>query len=271
MTMSAGSHAFNPFRVIPCLLVYGDRLVKTERFGARRYLGDVVNALRIFNEKEVDEIMVLDIEAARTRRPPDMKFIVEIAGECFMPLAYGGGVATVEQARAIIKSGVEKVVINTAAFETPELIRGIADEVGSQSVVVSIDVRRNWLGRMRVCTRSATKQSSFDPLHAAELAVRSGAGELLIHSVDRDGTMRGYDIPLIGAVSKVSPVPVVAIGGAGNVADLASAVKLGGASAVAGGAMFVFHGPHRAVLISYPTPAEISGALEQLSGATIAK
>ena len=262
---------FNPFRVIPCLLVYGDRLVKTERFGTRRYLGDVVNALRIFNEKEVDEIMVLDIEAARTRRPPDMNFIAEIAGECFMPLAYGGGISTVDQARAIIKQGVEKVVISTGAFETPELIRQIADEVGSQSAVVSIDARRNWLGKTRVYTRSATKQTEHTPVQAAELAVRAGAGELLVQSVDRDGSMRGYDIPLIRSISEVSPVPVVAVGGAGGVNDLASAVKVGGAAAAAGGAMFVFHGPHRAVLISYPTPQEIFGALEQLPGAATAK
>jgi cyclase len=270
--MNASPHKdFNPFRVIPCLLVYGDRLVKTERFGSRRYLGDVVNALRIFNEKEVDEIMVLDIEAARTRRPPNMNFIAEVAGECFMPLAYGGGISTVAEARSIIKSGVEKVVISTAAFETPALIGQIAEDVGSQSVVVSIDARRNWLGRTRVYTRSATKQTSYDPLRAAELAVRAGAGELLVQSVDRDGSMRGYDIELIRSVAQTCPVPVVAVGGAGTAADLASAVKLGGAAAAAGGAMFVFHGPHRAVLISYPTPAEILGALEQLPGAATAK
>jgi imidazole glycerol-phosphate synthase subunit HisF len=255
---------FNPFRVIPCLLVHSDRLVKTERFGARRYVGDVMNALRIFNEKQVDEIAVLDIEAARSRRPPNMELIAELAGECFMPFAYGGGISQPEQVRAIIKAGVEKVIINTAAFEDPAFITRIAGDVGSQSIVVSIDVRRGWFGGKRVYTRSGANKTQYDPMAAAELAVRSGAGELIVHSIDRDGTMSGYDLDLVRSVAAHSPVPVVAIGGAASVSDLAAAVQVGGAAAAAAGAMFVFHGPHRAVLISYPSAAEVQRAVDQL-------
>lgn len=262
---------FNPFRVIPCLLVQSGRLVKTQRFSAPRYVGDVVNALRIFNEKEVDEIVVLDIDAARSRRAPNLEYVAELAGECFMPFGYGGGIATLDQARAIIKAGAEKVILNTAAFENPELIAQIAGEVGSQSVVVSLDVRRNWLGKNRVYTRAGSRRTALAPVEAAQMIVSQGAGELLVHSIDRDGLMGGYDIELIASIASRVAVPVVAIGGAGSVADLAAAVQMGGAAAAAAGSMFVFHGPHRAVLINYPAPSEVHTALKSARVASDSK
>lgn len=257
---------FNPFRVIPCLLIDSSGMVKTERFRKPRYLGDILNALRIFNEKEVDEIVVLDIEAARTRRPPNIDLIAELSAECFMPLAYGGGVATAEQAKQIVRLGVEKVILNTAAFERPDLLREIAATIGSQSVVVGIDVKRGLLGGRKVVVRSASKTTSLDLATAVSMAEDGGAGEILLQSVDRDGTMSGYDLDVIRSVTALTRLPVVAAGGARDSTDLAAAVGEAGASAVAAGGMFVYQGPHRAVLISYPTPAEIHRATQKIGG-----
>lgn len=252
---------FNPFRVIPCLLVDGGGMVKTEAFRKPRYLGDIINGLRIFNEKEVDEIAVLDIEAARLRRPPNMELITELAAECFMPLAYGGGITTADEAGAIIRAGVEKVILNTTALEKPQVLRDIATNVGSQSVVASLDMKRGWFGGSALTVRSGTRKAALD-LEAAVAAVEAaGAGELLVQSVDRDGTLSGYDIELIRRVTSLTGLPVIAAGGAASVADLAAAVRDGGASAVAAGALFVYQGPHRAVLISYPTPTDLHQAM----------
>lgn len=244
-------------RVIPCLLVRGNGLVKTRKFKDAVYIGDPVNAMRIFSEKEVDEIVVLDIDASREGREPNYALIEEMAGEAFMPMAYGGGIRSLEQVRRLIRCGIEKVVINTAATESTAVIRAAAAEFGSQAVVGAVDVRKPLLGRYRVMSKSATVETKLDLEEHIKNLVASGVGEILINSVDRDGMMNGYDLELIRTVTQMVNVPVVACGGAGSIEHLAQAIREGGASAVAAGSMFVFHGKHRAVLISYLKPSQL--------------
>lgn len=239
-------------RVIPCLLLRGDGLVKTRRFKDPVYIGDPVNAVRIFSEKEADELVLLDIDASREGREPRYELIAEIAGECFMPLAYGGGIRTLDQIRRLIRSGVEKVVINSAAVDSTSVIEQGAREFGSQAVMVAIDVKRSLLGGYRVMAKSATVEAKAGLEEHLRRVVDAGAGEILINSIDRDGQMTGYDLDLIRLVAERVRVPVVACGGAGTVQHLVEAVRDGGASAVAAGSMFVFRGRHRAVLINYP-------------------
>jgi len=239
-------------RVIPCLLLQGNGLVKTRKFKDGVYVGDPLNAVRIFNDKEVDELVVLDIDASREGREPNYQLIEEISGECFMPLAYGGGISSVEQAKRLIRSGVEKLILNTSAVRQPALIADISQIFGSQAVVASIDVRRTLFGGYRTMTHSGTVETKFELQEHIASVVAAGAGEILINSIERDGTMQGYDIPLIKSVVSQVTVPVIACGGAGNVGDLSAGIRDGGASGVAAGSMFVFHGKHRAVLISYP-------------------
>lgn len=240
-------------RVIPCLLLRGHGLVKTRKFEDSVYLGDPVNAVRIFSEKEADELVILDIDASREGGEPDYEFVAEIAGECFMPVAYGGGIQTLAQARKLIRCGIEKVVINSASIESTGFIREIADVFGSQAVVGSIDARKTMLGGHRVFVKSGTVGTKLKPEdHAASLE-QAGVGEILLTSIDRDGQMQGYDIELIKKVSGRVNVPVVACGGAGTLDHMSMAMSKGGASAVAAGSMFVFYGKHKAVLINYPT------------------
>jgi cyclase len=240
-------------RVIPCLLLRGHGLVKTRKFKDPVYVGDPVNAVRIFSEKEVDELVILDIDASREGREPDYEFVAEIAGECFMPVAYGGGIQTLAQARKLIRCGIEKVVINSASIESTALIRAIADVFGGQAVVGSIDVRKTLLGGHRVFVRSGTIETKLKPEDHAVSLEQAGAGEIFLTSIDRDGQMEGYDLELIKKVSSAVNVSVVACGGAGTVDHMRRAIGEGGASAVSAGSMFVFHGKHRAVLINYPT------------------
>lgn len=244
-------------RVIPCLLLRGHRLVKTRKFKDAVYIGDPVNAVRIFNEKEVDEIVILDIDASREGREPNYELIAEIAGECFMPVAYGGGITTLEQARKLIRCGIEKVVINSASFETTRFIREIADVFGSQAVVGSIDARKSLFGGYRVFIKSGTIDTKLKPEDHAASLVEAGVGEIFLNSIDSDGQMQGYDLELIKKVSLSVNVPLIACGGAGTLDHMRSALKQGGASAVAAGSMFVFYGKHRAVLINYPTGTAI--------------
>lgn len=244
-------------RVIPCLLIRGNGLVKTRKFKDPVYVGDPVNAMRIFSDKEVDEIVVLDIDASRENRDPNYELIEEMAGEAFMPMAYGGGIRTVEQVRRLIRTGIEKVVINTAATQSTEIIRAAADVFGSQAVVGSVDVRKAMLGGYRVVARSATVECKIDLFEHVQNLVAAGVGEIFLNSVDRDGMMSGFDLSLISSVSRKVNVPVVACGGAGEVGHLGRAIREGGASAVAAGSMFVFHGKHRAVLINYPKRTEL--------------
>lgn len=240
-------------RVIPCLLLRGQGLVKTRRFKDAVYVGDPVNAVRIFSDKEVDELVLLDIDASREGREPNYELIAEIAGECFMPVAYGGGIRTLAQVRQLIRSGVEKVVINSAACESTAVLREAADVFGSQAVVAGIDVRRTLLGGYKVMAKSATVDTGLRLDEHVQRLVAAGAGEILLNSIDRDGQMSGYDLDLIRSVTGRVSVPVVACGGAGTVQHLEQAVREGGASAVSAGSMFVFHGKHRAVLINYPS------------------
>jgi cyclase len=239
-------------RIIPVLLIQKGGLVKSVRFKDHKYVGDPINAVKIFNEKEVDEIVILDIDATRQSRPPDLDQIREIAGEAFMPMAYGGGVSSLEQIKNVLFAGIEKVVINSAAIDHPELIRRAARQFGNQSIIASIDVKKNWLGKYQVMGKGGRQKTKFPPLDWARKMEDMGAGEIFLNSIDRDGTFKGYDQELIGEIAGQINIPLIACGGAGSVDDFLPVVKRSGASAAAAGSLFVFHGPHRAVLISYP-------------------
>ena len=243
-------------RVIPCLLLSKGGLVKTLKFAKPKYVGDPINAVKIFNEKEVDELMVIDIDATKEGRGPDFALIEEVAGECFMPLCYGGGIRSAEDAAALFKIGVEKVALQTTALKSPPTIRAIADRAGEQAVVVSIDIKRSWLGKPKLFSASGQDVSGTDWRDAVRAAAAAGAGEILLNAVDRDGTLQGVDRELIAEASALVDVPLVAIGGVGSLADITAATDAG-ASAVAAGAYFVFQGPHRAVLITYPRYDEL--------------
>ncbi len=245
-------------RVIPCLLLRNTGLVKTIKFKDPTYLGDPRNIVKIFNDKDADELVLLDITATNEKRGPKFDLIREIASECFMPMGYGGGISTVEQVKQLIGLGLEKVIINSSAVQNPKLIEQSAAIIGSQSVVVSIDVKKTGLfGRYEVFTHSGQKSAKLNPAEFAAAMERSGAGEILLNSIDQDGTMKGYDLELIKTVTQAVNIPVVACGGAGSVADFAQAVHAAGASAVSAGSLFVFQGKHRAVLISFPTGQEL--------------
>lgn len=248
-------------RVIPCLLLRGAGLVKTCRFKDPKYVGDPINAIKIFNDKEVDELVLLDISASLEGRGPAYSVIEEVASECFMPLAYGGGIRTVDEARRILKLGVEKAVFNTTGWLDPSVLTAASREFGAQAVVASIDVRRKLFGRYEVFVEGGTRGTGVDPVEYARRMEAAGAGEILLTSIDRDGTMQGYELDLIARVTAAVGVPVIAAGGAGSVQDFRIAIQEGGADAVAAGAMFVFHGPHRAVLITYPSRAELESKL----------
>jgi cyclase len=254
-------------RVIPCLLLKNRGLVKTVKFKEPTYLGDPINIVKIFNDKEVDELVFLDITATVENRRPPFDMLSKITSECFMPLAYGGGIRELEDIKTILNLGVEKAVVNSYAVENPSFMRAAADMAGSQSVVASIDVKKNSRDEYEVFTHSGQKPAGIDPVNLAKTMEAQGAGELLLNSIDRDGAMQGYDLDLIKQVSRAVNIPVVACGGAATVEDLGQAVKQGGASAAAAGSMFVFQGPHRAVLISYPTSRELRalfGTLDRL-------
>ena len=248
-------------RVIPCLLLQGEGLVKTTRFKDPTYIGDPINAIRIFNDKEVDELIFLDITASREGRGPAFQAIRDFASECFMPVGYGGGIRSLEDARQVLSLGIEKIILNTMALRRPELVSEIAREFGSQAVVVSIDAKKRLLGGHEVFAADGTEKTGLKPAAHAQRMVELGAGEIFLNSIDRDGTQTGYDLALVRSVATAVSVPVIACGGAGSLAHFGEAVAEGHASAVSAGSMFVFHGKHRAVLISYPTRAELDAAL----------
>jgi imidazole glycerol-phosphate synthase subunit HisF len=238
-------------RVIPSLLLKGDGLVKTVQYGAPRYIGDPINAVRIFNEKEVDEMCFLDISATTEGRGPNFELLARISSEAFMPFAYGGGIATLEELRTLFSMGVEKVILSTSASEDPALITQAAAIAGSSSIVVSVDVKKKLMGGYRVHTRAGTRNTGKDPVSFAQKAQELGAGEILLNSIDREGKMTGYDLDLIASVSAAVALPVIASGGAAGLPDFRAAVDHG-ASAVAAGSMFVYHGKLKAVLLTYP-------------------
>ncbi|MBS1704330.1 MAG: imidazole glycerol phosphate synthase subunit HisF [Armatimonadetes bacterium] len=243
-------------RVIPVLLLQGTRLVKTTKFREPRYLGDPRNAVRIYNEREVDELVLLDIQASLHHREPDLDLIKEIVSEAFMPVAYGGGIKSLEQARSILQAGVEKVVFSTAAVEDPEMISRCCQEFGAQSVVACIDVHQNGED-YEVMTKNATHATHKKPVELACEMQALGVGEIIVNSIDRDGTMQGYDTRLLQSVTGAVTIPVVACGGAGSLRDMARAVQIAGVSAVAAGSLFVYYGKLRAVLINYPDQDEL--------------
>jgi len=248
-------------RVIPVLLLRGAGLYKSLRFKKPKYVGDPLVALKIFNEKEVDEIIVLDTLASIEKRAPNFDLIEDMASECFMPLAYGGGLTSLDQMRRLFHIGMEKVVVNTSAILNPKLISDAVNEFGRQSIVVSIDVISKFMRGKRVCIEGGRRLIKESPIDVARKVEELGAGEIIINSVDRDGTMSGYDLDLLKSVVDSVDVPVVALGGAGNLSHFRDAVNIAGVSAVAAGSMFVFQGPHRAVLINMPDRKDIERAL----------
>ncbi|MGH7618431.1 MAG: AglZ/HisF2 family acetamidino modification protein [Gemmatimonadaceae bacterium] len=249
-------------RVIPVLLLENDRLVKTIGFRESTYVGDPRNAVKIFNDRGADELLVLDILATVEQREPNYALIEDIVSEAFMPVAYGGGVRSLDAAKRVVDGGVEKIVLGTAAVEVTRLVEQLAATFGSSSTVVCIDVRRPRFGKPTAVVRRGRKRVGEPIVSWAREVVRRGAGEIIVQSVDRDGSMAGYDLPLIREVSDAVEVPVVACGGARTVADLVAAVDVGAAAAAAG-SMFVFRPPHRAVLISYPDQTELDTLLRR--------
>jgi len=239
-------------RVIPVLLLHGKSLVKTKRFGKFKYVGDPANTVRIFNELEVDELSFLDIKAARTRSGPDFDVLQDIATECFMPLSYGGGINSLEMAKRIFDTGFEKIILNTSAYVNPKLITEIADVYGSQAVVVSMDVKKNLWKGMRLVAQGGTRWQQISPEEWARQVEELGAGEILLTSIDREGTWDGFDIELVKNISNLVSIPVIAHGGAGSVGDINQVISQANASAVALGNMVVFQKKDMGVLINMP-------------------
>ncbi len=248
-------------RVIPTLLIEQGRLVKTIKFGKRTYVGDPVNTVKIFSDKEVDELVLLDIGAAKSAKGPDFAMLRDIASECLLPSGDGGGFRTLDQARQAFDAGVEKVVLKTALFDTPDLPGQVGRIYGAQAVVASLDVKKGMFGGPRVVTQCGTRKVAGSVIEVARRVVAAGAGEILLTAVDRDGTFDGYDLDLVKQVATAVDVPVIASGGARDIPDFLSAIREAGASAVAAGAQFVFKGPHRAVLVNYPSQAVLREGL----------
>ena len=256
-------------RLITCLLVQNQGLVKTRRFGEPKYVGDPINAVRIFNEKVVDELIVIDIDATARGRDPDYRMIANLATECRMPLCYGGGVRSCEQVERIIGLGVEKVALSSAALARPGLIEEAAGRVGSQSIVVALDIRKSGLlRRAEVVTHNGKRKTGIDPATIIREVTRLGAGEILINNVDRDGLMEGYDLELIERLRRETSLPMTVLGGAGSLDDIAELWRAQGIIGAAAGSLFVFKGKYRAVLINYPNPNEKAALLARAGWAS---
>jgi imidazole glycerol-phosphate synthase subunit HisF len=249
-------------RIIPCLLLRNNGLVKTIKFRESTYIGDPINTIKIFNEKEVDELIFLDIDATKLKKDPPYDLIRNIASECFMPFSYGGGINSIQQIEKIINSGAEKIIINSSAYLKKGFVKEASDHFGSSTIVVSIDVKKDFLRGYTVYIKGGTFSTGINPIEYCREIETEGAGEILINSIDRDGCMEGYEIELINSISSSIKIPLIACGGAGKLDDFRLAVKEGGASAVAAGSYFVFHGKRRAVLITYPSQNEISKLFE---------
>jgi cyclase len=255
----------NP-RIIPVLLIKDKGLVKTVKFKDSKYVGDPINAVKIFNEKEVDELTVLDIDASVEGREPDYKIIEKMASECRMPLCYGGGIKTVEQAQRILSLGVEKVALSSAAVETPALITELSKQVGRQSVVVVLDVKKKFMSKKYECfIHNASQNTKLCPFEFAKQVEAAGAGEIVINSIDNDGVMKGYDLDFVAKFKAQVNVPVTVIGGAGKYDDIAQLIKQEGIIGAAAGSLFVFKGKYRAVLINYPKNEEKKQILSSFS------
>lgn len=244
-------------RITPCLLVHNKGLVKTVKFKDPKYVGDPINAVKIFNEKEVDELIIIDIDATVNNKEPDYTLIKNLAIESRMPLCYGGGVTTVDQARKIISLGAEKVAISAKAISNPEIIPYIARAIGTQSVVVVLDIQKRGLfGRYELVTHNAKKATGKSPVDFAQQIEKLGVGEIVINAVDQDGVMKGYDIELINSIRQAVNVPITVLGGAGSLDDIKSVIEKFGTIGVAAGSLFVFKGIYKAVLINYPNREE---------------
>lgn len=253
-------------RVIPVLLLKNVGLVKTQKFKNPKYVGDPINAVRIFNDKEVDELVFLDISATPNKRKPNFELIRDIATEAFMPFGYGGGITNLNDIEKLFKIGVEKVILNTAAHENPKIITEAAETFGSQSIVASVDVKKTFFGAKKVIINCGNKKVGINYVEYVKKLEELGVGEIIINSIDNDGMAQGYDLKLIKQISSAVSIPVVALGGAGSIEDFQSAIRNGGASAVGAGSMFVFTGPHRAVLISYPNYEDLETKITQKYG-----
>ncbi|MHC1729916.1 MAG: AglZ/HisF2 family acetamidino modification protein [Syntrophobacteraceae bacterium] len=248
-------------RVIPCLLLRGESLVKTRQFGKFGYIGDPLNTCRIFNELEVDELAFLDITASREARKPNFKILHEISNECFMPLSYGGGIVDLQSAERIFKIGFEKIVLNTHPFRARGFITELAKEFGSQSIIIAIDVRRNFWGKQMVFSLSGTVNQKSDPVEWAKEVEDRGAGEILLTTIDREGTWQGFDVETTARVARAVGIPVIAHGGAGNLEHISEVVRFGSASAVALGSMVVYQGKNLGVLVNFPDTEQLARAL----------
>ena len=243
-------------RIIPCLLIHNKGLVKTVKFKDPKYVGDPLNAVKIFNEKEADELMVLDIDATVESREPDYKTIANLATECRMPLCYGGGIKSAEQAQRIFSLGVEKIAISLAIIEQPELVNEIADKVGAQSVVAVLDVKKKLFGGYELYTHNGTKKHKVDVAKYIENLQKLGVGEIVINSIDQDGVMKGYDFDLVDKIKPTLSVPLTVLGGAGSLTDIAELAKKYPIIGAGAGSLFVFKGRYKAVLINYPNQTE---------------
>lgn len=251
-------------RIIPCLLVHNGGLVKTEKFSKPKYVGDPINAVKIFNEKEVDELTVLDIDATVENREPDFQLIRNLAAECRMPLCYGGGVKSVEQVDKIISLGVEKVAMSSAAVSDPEIVAKAAEVVGGQSVVVVMDVKKSrFRGKNEIWTHNATRKTGLSPVECARKVEDLGAGEIVVNSIDRDGVMEGYDLDLIRKIRESISLPMTVLGGAGSLEDIGALIDAFGIIGASAGSLFVFKGVYRAVLINYPSREEKDALIEK--------
>ena len=247
---------FRP-RVIPVLLLKNKGLVKSIRFSDYRYIGDPINAVRIFNDLKADELIFLDIMATNEKRCIDLDFVRHVGDEANMPFAVGGGIQTIRHIKDIINAGAEKVIINSFAVRNPAFIREAADEFGSSTVVVSIDIKKKFLGKQQVYTESGSRSTGLDPVGWARQMEDNGAGELMVTAIENDGMMQGYDLPLMQAMAAAVTIPVVACGGAGQLSHFRAAIQNARASAVAAGSLFVYHGARRAVLVNYPKNEEL--------------
>ena len=251
-------------RIIPSLLLHENGLVKTVNFKAPKYIGDPINAVKIFNEKQVDELVFFDIDATVLDREPDYSLIEKLANQSRMPLCYGGGVKTVEQAQKIFSLGIEKIALSSAVVQNPNIVTQIAERVGSQSVIVVLDVKKKLFGGYEVYTHNGKKATGINPIKFAQELESLGAGELVINSIDQDGIMKGYDLNLIDKVVENITIPVTVLGGAGSLKDIETVIEKNGVIGVAAGSLFVFRGPYKAVLINYPNQEEKNNLFKSL-------
>lgn len=249
-------------RIIPCLLLKDNSLVKTVNFKKPAYIGDPVNTARIFNELEVDELLLLDIAATNNNNKPDFKILAELANECFMPLAYGGGINNFEVAKKIFQIGIEKIVINSIAFSKPTFITELAEHFGNQSIIASIDVKKNIFGKYQVYSNSGTKKHKIDPVAWAQKLEQLGAGEILLTAIHQEGTWKGFDIDIIEKISNAVNIPVISNGGSASIDDIGKAVRLGGASAVSLGSMVVYQSKGMGVLVNFPEKQKLKKILK---------